>query len=67
MRRLTLEMPDGVRERIDEMKVLSQATSISEVVRRALSVYELLLDAEAKGGSVLIEDPSGKMRQLVIR
>ena len=57
-KRITLEVPDSVRERLDKLKAQSEAASITEVVRRALTVYELLLDADMSGGSVLTKEPA---------
>jgi Arc/MetJ-type ribon-helix-helix transcriptional regulator len=67
MKRITMEVPDSVRERLDRLKVMSEAASITEVVRRALRVYELLLEADLSGSSVLLEDSDGRVRQVVVR
>ena len=67
MARLTLDVPDPVRERLERLKTKSEASSVTEVVRRALAVYELLLEADVSGGSVLIAASDGSVKQVVVR
>ena len=66
MARMTLQLPDRVRERLEHLKDVSDAASISEVIRRALAVYEMVLDEDVSGGKVLFER-DGTTRQLVVR
>jgi CheY-like chemotaxis protein len=41
--RLNLEVPERVRERFDRLHVESEAESLTEVIRRPLAVYDVLL------------------------
>jgi len=41
--RLNLEFPEKMRERIESLRVLTEADSITEVIRRALILYDFVL------------------------
>lgn len=67
MARLTLEIADTVRDRIEKLKTLSEAATITEIVRRSFSLFEILLEHEAAGGRVELRSADGSVRQLVVR
>mgnify|MGYP000623783180 CR=1 FL=1 len=59
--RLNLDLPERVRERLDRVKEMSEADSITEVIRRALSVYDELLTATRdKGYTLVLRSADGK-------
>ena len=62
--RLNLEISVQVRERIDRIKVLTEADSTTEVVRRSLSVYETLLNLET--GRLILRLPDGTEKDLIL-
>ena len=65
--RLHLEVPDRVRERIEHLRELSDADSITDVIRRALAVYDAVLTASREEGrTVIIRDRDGTERELLI-
>jgi len=65
--RLHLELPERVRNRLEEIRVLSEADSLTEVVRRALAVYDVLLVAvRDRKEKVVLRSEDGKERELVI-
>lgn len=65
--RLHLELPERVRNRLEEIRVLSEADSLTEVVRRALAVYDVLLVAvRDRKETVVLRSEDGKERELVI-
>jgi len=65
--RLNLELPIQVRERLEEIRVLSEAESVTEVIRRALSIYDLLLNMTVKEhGKVVIRSVDGTERELLL-
>jgi len=65
--RLNLELPIQVRERLEEIRVLSEAESVTEVIRRALSIYDLLLNMTVKEhGKVIIRSIDGTERELLL-
>jgi hypothetical protein len=64
--RLTLDLPAKVRERMEEIRELSGADTLTEVVRRALAVYDLVIKHTAKGGRILLEgDGETKVLEVV--
>lgn len=62
--RMTLELSPKAREKLQG---LSDETdqSFSEVVRRALAVYEFLLSETKKGGELIVRTPEGE-KELVL-
>ena len=51
--RLNLDLPPKVKVRLEELRAMTDADSMSEVVRRALALYDLVV---ASGGKVVIKD-----------
>lgn len=65
--RLNLELPERVRERLERVRVMSEADSLTEVIRRALSVYDALLTSALEEGSkVVLRNADGTERELLI-
>lgn len=62
--RLSLELPEKLRKRIDDVKDLSEAESISEVLRWSLAVYEYLWLEKGKGSEIVIRKKNGKEKEL---
>lgn len=60
--RLNLEIPVRVRERIDRIRGMTEADSSTEVIRRAVFAYELLL---ALKGQVVIRLPDGSEQDVL--
>ncbi len=54
IRTLRLEMSQQVWDRLENLRVKTEALSVAEVVSRSLAVYECLHDAQAKGQATLI-------------
>ena len=42
-----------------------QGAPQTEIVRRALGVYAVLADEAQKGNRIVLEDPNGKIRELI--
>ena len=60
-----MEFPKDVRERFDRIKKSAKADSLTEAIRRAMFLYEVLLQARAAGEQVVVR--SGKSeREIVI-
>ena len=51
--RLNLEISQAVRERLERLRERTGAETITEVIRRALALHELLLDQTDQGGEIL--------------
>ncbi len=64
--RLNLEVTRPVRERLERLRDLSDADSMTEVIRRAVAVYEVLLDHREKGFETVIRNQDGAERLVLI-
>lgn len=65
--RITLELRQSHRDQMERIKDKIDAVSISEVIRRALALYEVVID-ELKGGSRLVfrKDGSPDREQITV-
>jgi hypothetical protein len=57
--RLNLEIPLSVREKLEEIRLLSEADSYTEVFRRSLAVYYALLVAMRRDAKIVIRERDG--------
>ena len=64
--RLSLDVSLAVRERIERLREISDADSVTEVVRRALAVYEVLIAERKNGSEMILRDASGVERRLLL-
>lgn len=55
--RLNLTISPSTRERLDGLQARTDADTLTEVIRRALAVYDTLIQAEARGGHLMIAEP----------
>jgi hypothetical protein len=66
-RRLTLDLSEPARERLENLRATTEADSLTEVVRRALAVYERLWDEQKRTGRVVIRGENGESdRELIL-
>jgi hypothetical protein len=61
--RLNFVVNRQIKDRIEHLQDVSGATSLTEVVRRALAVYEEVLKIREEGGQLVIE--TGGERELL--
>jgi hypothetical protein len=64
--RLNLELSETVLNRLKGLQKRSEADSMTEVIRRALAVYDLLLAARESDHKTIIRTPDGTEKELVI-
>ena len=64
--RLNLEMPEATKESIDRLREATQADSATEVIRRALAVYDFLWSCKMSGETPLVRSQDGKERELLL-
>jgi len=57
--RLNLDMPAEVKEKIEALRDANGIESLSEVVRRALAVYELVMSQQAAGTAIVFKPKEG--------
>lgn len=65
-RRLSLDLTPQVKARIENLRDITEAESITEVIRRALASYELLCEAQASGKSIFIRDSNGEESSIIL-
>jgi hypothetical protein len=64
--RLHLELSEAVHERLLALRERTDAASLSEVVRRALATYELIVDRTKGGDRVVVRTSSGEDLALIV-
>lgn len=58
--RLSLEVPKKTRDQIDDLVTRSGASSLTEVIRRALALYDLVLEHKDEEGTVVLRHKDGR-------
>ncbi|OXI86382.1 ribbon-helix-helix protein, CopG family [Burkholderia sp. AU33423] len=53
-----------VKEQIEALRDRTHADSMSEVIRRALALYDFLLTEQTNGGAIMIRVRDGSEKQL---
>ena len=62
--KLTLRLPPDARIALEWMAA-KRGVTLAEVIRHAISTEKFLIEEIDKGGTVLIEEKSGRVKQLV--
>jgi hypothetical protein len=62
--RLNLELLPQVKEQLDELQTRTNASSLSEVIRRALALYDLLIEHYEEKGEVVLKHHDGTTEKL---
>ncbi|MGF6534308.1 hypothetical protein P3T20_005112 [Paraburkholderia sp. GAS206C] len=62
--RLNLDMSVEVKEQIEALRDRMHADSMSEVIRRALAIYDFLLTQQADGSITVIRSKDGSEKQI---
>lgn len=65
MTRLNLALSEPVKQRIESIRDETGAESVTEVIRRAVAVYDLLITETAAGGKVVIKK-RGKEKEVLL-
>lgn len=61
-----MDLPESLRHRLENLQEQTDADSLSEVMRRALAVYDFLWQEKSKGSATIVKDEDGKERELVL-
>lgn len=64
--RLNVDLAPRVRDRVDHLRLLSNADSMSEVIRRSLAIYEVLLRHVNSNGEIILHDPKSKTEKIML-
>jgi hypothetical protein len=59
-------MSEEVRHRLESLREKTDADSLTEVVRKALAVYDFLWAEREKGAKLLVRGADDKDRELVL-
>lgn len=63
---MTITVPARVRARLEELRELTEAESMSDVIRRALAVYDFLVIQKLGGGHVVLRRADGSEVELAL-
>ncbi|MEO1529800.1 MAG: ribbon-helix-helix protein, CopG family [Planctomycetota bacterium] len=65
MARLNLAVSRQVKDRLESIRDETHAESVTEVIRRAVAVYDFLLEKQRSGGEVIVRNDD-KEREVVL-
>jgi hypothetical protein len=64
--RVNLEMGESARQKLEALRDRTQANSLTEVVQRALAVYEFLHAEKQKGNQLVVKGPDGEKEVVLL-
>lgn len=64
--RLNLEFPADVRDRLEALRDQVGAESLTEVIRRAVAVYAMLVHEQNGGGHPVVRYENGDEREIML-
>ncbi len=59
-------MGESARQKLEALRDQTQANSLTEVVQRALAVYDFLHAEKQKGNQLVVKDPDGGEKEVVL-
>ncbi len=62
--RFSLDFPAGAKDQLDELRLKSGASTLTEMFRRAVTYYDFLLDAEKRGFRIVLENPTTQEKEV---
>lgn len=62
--RMNLDMPEPVKKRLEDLRNETYADSLSEVIRRALALYDLVWTEKQQGSTTIIRCKDGTEKQI---
>ena len=65
-KRLTLELKSEAHAKMKTLQNDTGAASITEVIKRALAVYEYVHDTKKSGGAIIVRDATGKETEIIL-
>lgn len=64
--RVQMELPPPAIERLKALKDKTEAASYAEVTKNAYRLYDMLIEMQEEGRSLLVKEPSGEIKALQI-
>lgn len=59
-------MGESARQKLESLRDRTEANSLTEVIQRALAVYEFLHAEKAKGNALIVKDSDGGEKEVVL-
>lgn len=59
-------MTEPVREKLENLRTQTQADSLTEVIRRALAIYDYLQAEKVKGNQIVVRSPQGEKEVVIL-
>ena len=63
---MSLELSQSVRDRLERLRDTTEADSLTEVIRRSLAVYDLLINQERSGSTVVVKTREGTEQRVLL-
>lgn len=64
--RLNLELDSPTKERLDRLQTITEADSMTQVIRKALRIYEAVFNHNQRGGKVVFRAEDGTEETIVL-
>lgn len=64
--RVQMELPPLAIERLKALKDKTEATSYAEVTKNAYRLYDMIIEMQESGRSLMVKEPNGEIRELQI-
>jgi hypothetical protein len=62
--RMSIDFPEGTKEKITQIKEMAKITTTAEVLRYAISIYEFILRQQESGWKIVLEK-EGEEREVL--
>lgn len=63
---IQVRMKSNTIEKLDKIQIMVESPSRSDVVRRAIDITEILVNAIEEGNEIIIKCKNGKQKQILI-
>jgi len=64
--KLTLSITEDIKNKFIDFVTLFELDNMSELLRRSIAVYEVVMNHHLEGGKILLVTKEGKEKELVI-
>ena len=65
-KRLNLILGINVYKRIEKLRIENDKSSVTDVIRRSLAVYDFLLSRRKEGARIFVENEEGKQELVIL-
>lgn len=64
--RLNLDLPQTLKDQIEQLRYASHADSLSEVIRRSLAIYDYLVTENSAGSTIIVRHKDGTESRIAL-